>query len=76
MMYAHDDQIEVVTLNDTDWVIYDRLEEHATGCGVVGFITRVAGIYEVLKLASPAAPQFFATLAGAVDAFVAEVSFA
>jgi hypothetical protein len=63
-------QIEVVKLNETDWVIYDRLQESVTGCGVVGFVNHVAGVYELLTLSSPAEPQFFATLHDAVDVFV------
>jgi hypothetical protein len=70
------DQLEVVTLTDSDWVIYDRREEQSAGCGVVGFVTRVAGIYEVLSLANPTAPQFFSTLRSAVNAFVDEAVFA
>lgn len=71
-----DGQIEVVALNNTDWVIYDRGEGLATGCGVIGFVIHVAGIYQVSKLASPADPQFFSTLRGSIDAFVDEDAFA
>jgi hypothetical protein len=64
-----DDQIEVVKLNSDDWVIYDRRQEQQTGCGVVGFVTYVAGLYELLQLSSPSTPQFFASLHDAVDLF-------
>ncbi|MCU1413301.1 MAG: hypothetical protein JWN80_641 [Microbacteriaceae bacterium] len=67
--YTHDEQIEVVKLNETDWVIYDRLQESVTGCGVVGFVNHVAGVYELLKLSAPAEPEFYSTLRDAVDVF-------
>ncbi|MES2169953.1 MAG: hypothetical protein V4479_04435 [Actinomycetota bacterium] len=68
--YTHDEQIEVVKLNETDWVIYDRLQESVTGCGVVGFVNHVAGVYELLQLSAPTEPQFFSALHDAIDVFV------
>ncbi len=74
-MNTQDEPIEVVKLHSDDWVIYDRRQEQTTGCGVVGFVTLVAGVYELLQLSSPAEPQFFATLGAAIGVFtVAEVA--
>ncbi len=67
--HTQDEQIEVVRLNETDWVIYDRRQESVTGCGVVGFVNHVAGVYELLQLSTPAEPHFFSTLHDAVDVF-------
>ncbi len=64
-----DDQIEIVKLSGDEWVIYDRRQERQTGCGVVGFVTRVAGLYELLQLSAPAEPQYFDSLHAAVDLF-------
>jgi hypothetical protein len=66
---TQDDQIEVVKLHSDDWVIYDRRQEQISGCGVVGFVTLVAGVYELLQLSVPTEPQFFATLHEAIDIF-------
>jgi hypothetical protein len=67
--FQQDDQIEVVELHGDDWVIYDRRQEQRTGCGVVGFVTHVAGLYELLELSAPAEPQYFDSLRAAVDVF-------
>ncbi|MCU1513443.1 MAG: hypothetical protein JWO10_533 [Microbacteriaceae bacterium] len=60
--------IEIVKLTGDDWVVSDRRVEETSGCGVVGFVTHIAGLYELTQLTSPNTPQFFATLHDAVDA--------
>lgn len=75
-MHTRDEQLEIVALNETDWVIYDRREELSTGCGVLGFVTRIAGVYQVLTLATPAQPQFFSSFRSAIDTFADDAVFA
>jgi hypothetical protein len=67
---TQDDQIEVVKLHSDDWVVYDRRQEKISGCGVVGFVSLVAGVYELLELSKPAEAQFFTSLHDAIDVFV------
>jgi len=59
--------IEVLPLSDHEWRVSDSALAEREGLGLLGFIERTGGSFEVMRLGAPLERNLFGTMREAVD---------